>query len=242
MPKLLWYEDPSVFREKRKRLGVTQHELAKVANVPRSLIADIEAGRRRLTQEVGEPLWDALNRVDLQGRSGVSLGEQIAMAFKDDSPRGKEKLAKMTTDRFRKTFERIRAQFEKSGNVKFTEEIAREIFERLSEVKPFLSEEELRIRVDELEKENEALKKENAELKEKLIGLLPSTGGALQMYAAAYAGLKEALEQKKSQAVRLENATSIDDPVISEIMESYQREIAQLELAKQSVESKKEEN
>jgi transcriptional regulator with XRE-family HTH domain len=66
MPKLRWFEDPEVLRKKRKELGITQHDLAKLAKVKRSLISDIEAERRLLTKDVGGPLWDALANVHIE--------------------------------------------------------------------------------------------------------------------------------------------------------------------------------
>jgi transcriptional regulator with XRE-family HTH domain len=61
-----WFEDPKELARVRKRLGLTQSALAKLIKSDRTLIANIEAGRRRLTKEVGELLWNALLAVELK--------------------------------------------------------------------------------------------------------------------------------------------------------------------------------
>jgi len=77
MPKLPWYEDPKVFREKRKELGITQHALAKLAQVKRSLISDIEAGRRSLSGDVRDTLWATLGEVRIQRLKGTPEWEKM---------------------------------------------------------------------------------------------------------------------------------------------------------------------
>jgi transcriptional regulator with XRE-family HTH domain len=68
MPKLKWFEDPKIFRAKRKRLGLTQTQLAKTAKVDRAIIANIEAGRRPLTGDVADILWKTLTRTSYEQR------------------------------------------------------------------------------------------------------------------------------------------------------------------------------
>jgi len=59
-----WFEDPKVLRTRRKRLGVTQVDLAAEAGVNRAVIADIEAGRRPLGEDVRTPIWKAVASFD----------------------------------------------------------------------------------------------------------------------------------------------------------------------------------
>ena len=60
MEKLVPQNDAKFFREYRKRVGLTQHKLAKLSRVDRTIIANIEAGRRTLTGPVAKRLWAAL--------------------------------------------------------------------------------------------------------------------------------------------------------------------------------------
>lgn len=76
----MWYEDPKVLKEKRKLLGVTQTVLAKKAGVKLSLIADIESGRRRFSEDVRDAIWGALGDISIE-RRGVNPPEgQNALA------------------------------------------------------------------------------------------------------------------------------------------------------------------
>src|SRR5580704_14051535 len=70
----MWYEDPKVLKEKRKLLGVTQTVLAKKAGVKLSLIADIESGRRRFSEDVRDAIWGALGDISIE-RRGVNPPE-----------------------------------------------------------------------------------------------------------------------------------------------------------------------
>ncbi len=76
----MWYEDPKVLKEKRKLLGVTQTVLAKKAGVKLSLIADIESGRRRFSEDVRDAIWGALGDISIE-RRGINPPEgQNALA------------------------------------------------------------------------------------------------------------------------------------------------------------------
>jgi transcriptional regulator with XRE-family HTH domain len=55
-----WYENPDTLKSIRRSLNLTQTELAKKAGVKRQLIADIETGRRPLSEDVGRPIWRAV--------------------------------------------------------------------------------------------------------------------------------------------------------------------------------------
>lgn len=79
MAKLKWFEDPQVFRAKRKQLGLTQTQLSKVSNVDRGIIADIETGRRPLKGNgdvVSDALWGALMKITYQRRKQLQTPEE----------------------------------------------------------------------------------------------------------------------------------------------------------------------
>jgi transcriptional regulator with XRE-family HTH domain len=63
---LRWYEDPKALKKYREKYGLTKQALAKLANVKASLLSDIEAGRRPLSKDVREPLWEALGNIYMQ--------------------------------------------------------------------------------------------------------------------------------------------------------------------------------
>jgi transcriptional regulator with XRE-family HTH domain len=71
MSQLRWFEDPKELRKRRKELGITQHGLAKLAKVKRSLISDIEAGRRPLSEDVRTPLWQAISDMYIERLKGT---------------------------------------------------------------------------------------------------------------------------------------------------------------------------
>src|SRR5438874_11882962 len=77
MPQLRWFEDPKELRKRRKQLGITQHGLAKLAKVKRSLISDIEAGRRPLSEDVSKPLWEAITDAYIERLKGTPEWEKI---------------------------------------------------------------------------------------------------------------------------------------------------------------------
>jgi transcriptional regulator with XRE-family HTH domain len=152
MPTLKWYEDPKVFRERRKQLGLTQQRLAKKSSVDRAVIANIESGRRSLTGGVAELLWDALDRMSiLRSRELLTPAERA-------SERAKLKLSEQEYESFFQSFV-------------------------------------------------EDLKKRDAELEQKYQSLLA---------------------KRKGQLEALERATSLDDPIVKEVIETFRREIADL--------------
>jgi transcriptional regulator with XRE-family HTH domain len=51
---------PEILRRTRRSLGLSQEELADIAGLKRSMVADIEAGRRRIQPEAGTAVWNAL--------------------------------------------------------------------------------------------------------------------------------------------------------------------------------------
>ncbi len=61
-----WFNDPSFIQRVRERLGLSQTELGTKAGLRRSMIADIETGRRHLSAEVRTRIWQALAEVELQ--------------------------------------------------------------------------------------------------------------------------------------------------------------------------------
>ena len=160
MATLKWYEDPKVFREKRKRLGLTQQRLAKKSGVDRAVIANIESGRRKLIGDVADLLWDVLERTSLLRRRELLTPEQRAA-------------------------ERATLKFSKEEY----EDFSRRVIEQL--------------------------KNRDAELEEKYESLLA---------------------KRKGQLDSLERATSLDDPNVKEVIESFRREIAELE---EQIESRK---
>ncbi len=74
-----WFEDRRFLKRMRVSYGLTQHKLAAKAGVKRSLIANIESGRQRLTKEVGIPLWRAIGAVEqaLPALSKTSLSSLL---------------------------------------------------------------------------------------------------------------------------------------------------------------------
>lgn len=56
-----WYEDPAELKRVRKSLGLTQAQLAERAGVKAWVIADVELGRRSFSEDVREPIWEALS-------------------------------------------------------------------------------------------------------------------------------------------------------------------------------------
>lgn len=152
MSALKWYEDPKVFREKRKRLGLTQQKLAKKSGVDRTIIANIEAGRRKLTGDVADLLWDVLDRMSLLRRRELLTPEQRA------SERATLKFSKVQYEQY-----------------------SRKLIEQL--------------------------KNRDAELE--------------QTY-------KLHLAKRQGQLDALERASSLNDPIVKELIESFRREIAGL--------------
>jgi transcriptional regulator with XRE-family HTH domain len=79
-----WFEDPGKYpkalKDARVRAGLTQEKLAERAGLKRSVVADIEAGRRRFTEEVREPILKVLLSLEptnaladyMKPRAGVS--------------------------------------------------------------------------------------------------------------------------------------------------------------------------
>jgi transcriptional regulator with XRE-family HTH domain len=152
MAPLKWYEDPKVFRETRKKLGLTQERLAKKSGVDRTVIANIESGRRGLTGDVAHLLWDVVTRMSVVRRRELLTPAQKA------AERAKLKLS--------------RGEYE---------EFSRNLIEDL--------------------------KKRDEELEQKY-----------QLHLAKRQGQLEALEC----------ATSLDDPIVKEVIETFRREIADL--------------
>lgn len=155
MAALKSYEDPKVFRENRKRLGLTQQKLAKKSGVDRTIIANIESGRRKLTGDVADLLWDVLTRTSLLRRRELLTPEQRA------AERAKLKLSKEEYGAFSRTVVQILSQ-------------------------------------------------RDAELEQKYQSLLAKHEGQLE-------GLQRA------------HATTLDDPSVKEVIESFRREIAELQ-------------
>ena len=69
-------QDVKELRKRRKALGITQAQLAKMARVNANTLAQYEAGYAPLNEDVARKLWDALDRVEGERRSEVSLAEQ----------------------------------------------------------------------------------------------------------------------------------------------------------------------
>lgn len=92
---VLEIEDPKEIREIRKKLGITQSELSKQANVSQSLIAKIEAGRIDPTYTKLKSIVSALSgfgkRKEL--KAGQIMNPKIISVEPDDNI--KEVIAKM---------------------------------------------------------------------------------------------------------------------------------------------------
>jgi transcriptional regulator with XRE-family HTH domain len=58
-----WYEDPTVLRDRRTRLKITQAQLAKAAGLSQAYISEIEKGTRPFSYELAERLWNALMEI-----------------------------------------------------------------------------------------------------------------------------------------------------------------------------------
>ncbi len=156
MADMQWFE---VLRHRRRLLNLTQHQLAKIAKVDYPTLANIETGRRKLSNDgIAEDLWEALRRVAKE-RGVKFVGMDLQKIPEKEKP--------ATTETFQdfKPFAKYAA---------------------LSAV--LAGEDPARIR-ERLEKT-----------------------------------FKQAIERKR-QLLALENLKSIDDPIISEIIESFRREI-----------------
>jgi transcriptional regulator with XRE-family HTH domain len=89
--------DPKFFRAYRKRIGVTQHQLAKLSGVDYSIIANMEAGRRRLTDDIGNLLWKALEDARDVRQRHLRKFDRLAEATAK-YPDAEEKIKAATTD------------------------------------------------------------------------------------------------------------------------------------------------
>lgn len=72
---LKWYEDPKVLKDARKKYGITQAQLAKRAGVKLSLIANIESGRRRLSEDIRKPIWEAIGDIHGERQAEIAAAE-----------------------------------------------------------------------------------------------------------------------------------------------------------------------
>jgi transcriptional regulator with XRE-family HTH domain len=99
----MWYDDPKVLQKVRKSKGLTQAQLAERAGVTRTLIADIELGRRSF-EGVGEQIWAALAEADFLLRSGKSIGELMTEALSAKTPEEREAALAPMTKKGRKRF------------------------------------------------------------------------------------------------------------------------------------------
>lgn len=99
----MWQDDPKVLQKVRKSKGLTQSQLAERAGVTRTLIADIELGRRSF-EGVREQIWAALAEADSVLRSGKSIGELMTEAFGSKTPEEREAALSAMTEKGRKRF------------------------------------------------------------------------------------------------------------------------------------------
>lgn len=83
-----WHNDPEELKKTRKRLGLTQAELAAKAGVKLSLIANIEA-RRRQKSTIPSEIWEALALIDIEHRKSVPLKSLLGTPV--DRPLGEVK-------------------------------------------------------------------------------------------------------------------------------------------------------
>jgi predicted transcriptional regulator len=72
-----WYVDPQELKKRRKAVGLTQADLARLSGVKRSMIAAVEAGWRPLDAEVGGILWRAI--ADAYIDQAPALVEMLSM-------------------------------------------------------------------------------------------------------------------------------------------------------------------
>lgn len=73
-----WFEDRELLKATRKRLDLTQAELATRAKVAHFLIADVETGRRKMRGPQIEALWRALAIVEIEQKRMADLREKYA--------------------------------------------------------------------------------------------------------------------------------------------------------------------
>lgn len=76
MTKRNLLKDVKELRKRRKALGVTQAQLAKMSRVNANTLAQYEAGYAPLNAAVARKLWDVLDRVESERRAEVSLAER----------------------------------------------------------------------------------------------------------------------------------------------------------------------
>ena len=68
-----WFEDPGELKRVRKKLGLSQSELAMRAGVSREILANIETGRRSLSGDLRHALWAALAKHEMDFKNLVPM-------------------------------------------------------------------------------------------------------------------------------------------------------------------------
>lgn len=211
-------------RKFREEIGVTLEEVATLSSLTKSMISKFELGHRVLSREAEIRLVSAI--VQLRARKREA-DRREAETRQSEAIR----MDRLAGELLPKKYELLlHAQTE------------REIDEILSG----MSEAEKEAVIPLLETRNAALEKELAakqpDPNEALANLIEGTSagplgqflgdilapdrpGASERYKAL---CDQAVQERARLASRLENATSIDDPIVQEIIESFRREIAEL--------------
>jgi len=89
---MTWHDDYRALKRAREEVGISQAALARAAGVKRSLIANIETGRRPFAKGIQHVLWTALARVKTEKELRAQaldkrIGEKIKLSeLLDSSP------------------------------------------------------------------------------------------------------------------------------------------------------------
>jgi transcriptional regulator with XRE-family HTH domain len=88
-----WYEDRFLLRKTRKRLGLTQKNLGRLAGVSQNLISAIEDGRRSFVDPSRSRIWHALADVEI-AQNKVKLAKEESNELREERRIALEKLEK----------------------------------------------------------------------------------------------------------------------------------------------------
>jgi transcriptional regulator with XRE-family HTH domain len=242
MAKTEWFESVQLFRTKRKNVGLTQHQLAKISKIDRAVIADIEAGRRKLTNDkVGEALWGALTLTEARRSKEafpLTVLNQTPSEFGSrllSVPRGALHAALTElppTEQGSEQRECLSEQEVERGAQLAQSEFYARIYRFKNRSYRVVLAENGRI-IYHGSAETESRSEAEKFLAEKIIDIyLKSTESIGAEARTVLAGeviekLREHRIERKRQLAALENLQSIDDPIISELIESFRREIAE---------------
>ena len=220
-----FYRDPAVLREVRYKLGVSQSELAKKTGLKKSLIADVETNRRKFSEEIRELIWQGL--FDL-GPSGHLSEEDPRSVVRHTVM---EALRQSRNARPPSTLSSmvIKEQEEELAALRAENAALHDLVDALKTQNTMLhSQLETYVKVGTVQRGEEAL----LEWSKEVIGFQ----GIQQFIADRYSKAEKHLEKLSTLPRDL-----LDHPVIAELIESFRREIAELQQqAKRPVESETE--